>query len=228
MTPQHLALLPDGNRRWAKKHGLKRSDGHQKGLVEVLPQMVSYSFKQSIHTVTIQPFSTDNWGRSKQEIDELMKINQQMLAELGKVAARSSARFVHLGRRDRLPKNIIRQMDKLVTDTKRNKKHVLNVAFDYGGVDDILRAIVALLNQADPLAKLNRHGLDKFLDTKGQPYPNPDLIVRTAEKRLSGFMAYQAAYSEIYFSPALWPDFTRSDLLAALDDFSKRNRKFGR
>lgn len=228
----HVAFLPDGNRRWAKKHAVSEYEGHRRGLAVVAPKIIEASLKRGIHTVSLHPFSTENWGRSKAEIVDLMKVNREMLDAIEKLAEKYRARVIHLGRSDRLPKQIVKKLRQLENDTRNHQKHVINIALDYGGIDEILRAIGTLAKDAkgDPkkILKLLEHGLEPWLDTAGQPHPRPDLIVRTTEKRLSGFMAYQAAYSELFFSPLLWPDFTSKALVEALEDFAGRGRRFGK
>lgn len=229
MLPRHIAFLPDGNRRWAKKHGVSRYAGHHRGLAIVLPRVIKASFKRGIHTVTVQPFSTENWSRPRAEISELMEIYSLMLDSLSTIASEHKARVVHLGKRDKLPIQLLAKLDSLSESSRHNQRHVINVALDYSGNDDILRAVKEMLNgDAASAGKLIGNGLNEWLDTKGQLYPNPDLIIRTAEKRLSGFMTYQAAYAELYFSAVLWPDFTTNCLEAALLDFSERIRNYGK
>ncbi|HVO86320.1 MAG TPA: polyprenyl diphosphate synthase [Candidatus Binatia bacterium] len=231
MSLNHIAFLPDGNRRWAKMNNLPVHEGHERGLLIVIPKMVESSFKKGIHTVTIFPFSTENWSRSKEEVGVLMEINSRMLDELSAIAKNNSARIMHLGRRDRLPKFLIKQLSELETASKKSRKHVLNVALDYGGIDEISRAVTSLYEETrgepERFTKLLEKGLNPWLDTAGQPHPTPDFIIRTAERRLSGFMVYQATYSELFFSPLLWPDFTNRALEEALEDFSKRQRTYG-
>jgi undecaprenyl diphosphate synthase len=228
MPPKHIALLPDGNRRWAKKHRASRYEAHRHSLVEVLPEIVEACFELKIHTVTVQPFSTENWQRSKSEIDELMGINIEMIKKFSSISLRQSARIYHLGRQERLPPAVLKKLNAAKVESANYNKHVINLALDYSGVDDILRSVDRLIKEPNALKELKESGLENMLDTRGQKHPNPDFIIRTAEKRLSGFMAYQAAYAEIYFSSKLWPDFTRSDLLEALADFSGRQRRFGK
>lgn len=231
-VPSHLALLPDGNRRWSKKHNLAVSEGHRRGLIDVAPRIVEASIAHGVHTVTLFPFSSQNWSRCRNEVAALLSINAELVHALRSVARRHSARVIHLGRKDRLPATLRESIEATEAETARGRDHVINLAVDYDGLDEIHRATLAMLEDArsNPgrIAPLTVTGLDGWLDTAGQPHPRPDFVIRTAEHRLSGFMAYQAAYAELYFSPLLWPDFDENALSQALADFSARERRFGR
>lgn len=231
-VPFHLALLPDGNRRWSKQHKLSVSEGHRRGLIEVAPRIVEASIVHGVHTVTLFPFSSQNWNRPTAEVAALLSINAEVVRSLGRVARRHGARVIHLGRKDRLPAALRETIEATESEAAPGREHMINLAVDYDGLDEIHRATRAMLEAAryDPgqIARMTARGLDDWLDTAGQPHPRPDFVIRTAERRLSGFMAYQAAYAELYFSPLLWPDFDEKALSQALADFSTRKRRFGR
>lgn len=235
---KHVALILDGNRRWAKAKGLPTLIGHQKGLDAAL-KIARHSRKIGLHTLTYWAFSTENWNRSPVEIKYLMQLFMQTVDQYFKDAMKEQVRVIHLGRKDRLPKDLIAKINKLENTTKNHTKHVFNLALDYGGQDEILRA-VKKINQAsvksEQLAKLvgkyqNKYpyyAFKDFLDTKDQPYPYPDVIIRTSgEQRLSGFMSWQCAYSELYFEKTPLPGLTVKKFEKILGSVEKRERRFG-
>jgi len=213
----HLAVIPDGNRRWAKARNEDKYFGHSYAFNDVLPRLMDGSFDRKVHTFTIWLFSTENWKREKREVDYLMDIYTNHLKSVGEVAQKYGAKVHHMGRTDRIPKNLKKALYDLIDETSENDEHIINIALDYGGLDEIERAA-----QKGGSIKDN-------LDTSGQPYPNPDLIVRTSgEQRLSGFMSYQASYSELLFSNFHFPEFEPEKLDQIADDFANRERRFGK
>lgn len=222
--PHHLAIIPDGNRRWARERGLPTLEGHRKGF-DAFKDISRTARDLGIHTLTIWGFSTENWKRDKKEVDYLMDLFEKIIGDFSGELIEDEVRFVHLGRKDRLPKSLVTKISALEEKTKSFSKHVFNVALDYGGQDEILRASEKL--KAANL-EVTSENLDQFLDTTDQPHPNPDLIIRTSgEMRTSGLMIWQAAYAEFYSEPDHFPDFNKEKLVRALEEYSRRERRFG-
>lgn len=228
--PNHLALICDGNRRWAREHNLPSIEGHRRGMERAV-QLAEFSRKLGIHTLTLWGFSTENWTRSTVEINALMKIFNRVLDDRIEDALQNHVRIVHLGRKDHLPSGLLKKLRQAEEKTRHNTKHVLNIALDYGGEDEAMRAVQKMLENAKSLEeakKMAAQGLEPWLDTADQPYPRPELIIRTSgEQRLSGFMPLQSSYAEYYFTPVNLPDFGEEQLLEALREFSRRDRRFG-
>lgn len=240
--PNHVAIIPDGNRRWAKARGLPSFEGHRRGF-DITPKICRAAREMGIHTLTLWAFSTENWNRSSEEVAYLMKLYEILIDRNLKEAKEDGVRIYHLGRKDRLPPTLLERLARAEEETKSNDRYVLNVALDYGGQDEILRAIkkaveiiIAGKMSAEKLFEETGKYNDKypyylfknFLDTRDQPYPYPDLIIRTSnEKRLSGLYCWQGAYAEIYWEKDHFPDFTPEKLRAALEDYSLRHRRFG-
>jgi undecaprenyl diphosphate synthase len=237
--PKHIAIIPDGNRRWAKDKGLPSFAGHKKGF-DVALKIGRYARNIGIHTLTLWGFSTENWNRSKLEIDYLMNIFVEMISKNLKEAKESETKIYHLGRKDRLPKTLVTKLREAEEETKQYTKHVFNIALDYGGHDEILRAVEKILvrskNESIDLfntigtyqQKYPYYEFKKYLDTRDQPHPYPDLIIRTSgEQRLSGYMSWQSAYAENYFETDHFPDFSPEKLQKAIDWYLGRNRRFG-
>jgi len=221
----HLAIIPDGNRRWARERGLPTLEGHRKGF-NTAHELVKYSRKAGIHTMTLWAFSTENWKRTKEEVGYLMKLYAEMIDKFLTEAKKDEVRIVHLGRKDRLPDYLLKKIERAEIETKDFTKNVLNVALDYGGRDEILRAISKI---KDDRSQITENGFEDLLDTRGQPYPNPDLIIRTSgEMRMSGFMIWQAVYAEFLFLDKHFPDMSTKDVDAALEEFENRQRRFGK
>lgn len=226
-VPNHLAIIPDGDRRWAKLHHLPTIKGHQKGF-DVLLKLARQAREWGIHTVTIWVFSTENWKRSKEEVKYLMKIEEDMLKEYLSEAKKDGVRIIHLGRKDRIPPSFARALTNAEDQTRNNVDHVLNIAIDYGGRDEILRAVKKYQVVSSKYKAATEEGFEKFLDTGGQPYPNPDLLIRTSgEMRTSGLLPWQMTYTEFYFIKKHLPDCTVDDLKAAIVEYSHRQRRFG-
>ncbi len=218
----HLAIIPDGNTRWAKANNRSPFDGYLEGKARFL-ELVKHTRKLGIHTTTFWGLSTENWRhRPKLELDFLVRTFIETVDAWVMEAQEQDVKIIHLGNKTRLPKKMLDKLIQAEQATKDNKTFVTNLALDYGGHDEIMRAIER--RQADPTPGL----LEDYLDTAGQVYPNPDFIIRTSgEIRLSGFMPWQSAYSEFYFEPVLFPDFTPEKLDVALAEFHHRHRRFG-
>lgn len=227
-VPSHIAMILDGNRRWARARGLKPWEGHLYGF-RALERLAEASRQLGVHTFTVWAFSTENWERPQKEIDAIMNIFRRALKEKEKEFHRDRVALVHLGRKDRLPADIRKELTRIETETaKYSGNHIFNIAVDYGGRDEIIRAVQKIVTDKVPAEKIDEKTFEKYLDSYSQPYPNPDLFIRTSgEQRTSGLLPWQMAYTEFYFEEKHLPDFTPDDLRAAVLDFSRRRRRFG-
>jgi len=224
--PVHLGIIMDGNRRWARKHNLPVFQGHLKGY-RVFRKVGDWCLKRGIKILTVYAFSTENWGRSKKEINFLIKLFKRALKENMKNLAEKEVALKVIGRRNNLPKELLRLIEKAEEATRRGKRGILNVALDYGGRQEIIQAIKQIIQKKIPAGRINEKVVSENLYTAGQE--DPDFIIRTSgEKRLSGFLTWQSVYSELYFSPKYWPDFTEGDLDEALAEYARRQRRFGK
>lgn len=225
--PNHIALILDGNRRWARSRGLNTFQGHRAGF-DAGKKLARAARDWGIHTFTVWGFSTENWDRSPEEVSYLMVLFKRFVAEVLKEARKEKIRFIHLGRKDRLPKSLLKVIHEAEEETKNNKNFVLNAALDYGGRDEILRAVKKILKEKVNPEKLDEKLFASYLDTKDQPYPYPDLFIRpSGEQRTSGLLPWQLTYSEYYFEEVHLPDFTPEKLRTAILDYSRRRRRFG-
>lgn len=237
---QHIAIIPDGNRRWAKLNGLPTIEGHRRGF-EMIQKLAKYLRSINVRILTVWAFSTENWNRDKSEIDYLMGIYERWLDIDLKTALKEEIRIIHLGRKDRLNESLRKKLEEAEEKTKHFTKFYLGVALDYGGRDELLRATQQVLSSKFSLHEVGIHDseesgkilsesdFEQFLDTKDFPYPDPDLIIRTSgEMRTSGFMSWQSAYSEYMFPPIHLPDFTVDELKKCIDEYNQRQRRFGR
>lgn len=228
LLPNHIAIIPDGNRRWARTHGLSSFEGHRKGF-EVSLKISKYIRSRGVHTLTFWAFSTENWKRTKEEIGYLMRLYAQMTDRYLKDALKENIKVVHLGRKDRIPNFLLKKIINIEEKTKNNTKNILNIALDYGGRDEVIRAINRMIDERRTNNQLTEMDFENFLDTAAQPYPSPDLIIRTSgEMRTSGLMIWQAAYSELYFLQKHLPDLNEKDIDAAISEFAQRQRRFGK
>ena len=228
IVPNHLAIIPDGNRRWAKAHKKPTFEGHRVGFntaVKIGRKVRSLG----INTLTLWAFSTENWNREAGEVHYLMKLYEVFIEKNLKEAVKEEIRIIHLGRKDRIPKGLLAKINHSEEKTKHFKKYILNIALDYGGRDEVIRAIKKNSNDKFLISNLSEDNFNKFLDTKDQPYPNPDLIIRTSgEQRTSGLMIWQAAYAEYVFFDKHFPDLTEEDIDFAIKEYSRRQRRFGK
>ncbi|MDC0449234.1 polyprenyl diphosphate synthase [bacterium] len=240
--PSHVAIIPDGNRRWAKDKGLPTLVGHKRGF-DTANKDIDYAREIGIHTMTLWAFSTENWNRSKEEVDYLMNLYENNIEKNLEKAKKHKSRIVHLGRKDRIPESLRKLIEKAESETKDFDKHVLNIALDYGGHDEIVRAATkiaedvqkGIITPQDISKEVGKYKnkypyylFKNYLDTGDQTNPYPDLIIRTSgEQRFSGFLSWQLAYSEIYFAQVHMPDFGPKEFQKALDSFSNRERRFG-
>lgn len=226
-VPNHIAVVLDGNRRWARARGLKTLEGHKAGF-EAAKRTARASREFGVHTFTVWGFSTENWDRSPLEIRYLMGLFRRFVKEAAEEAKETDTRIIHLGRKDRLPKDLINLIAKTEDDTKHNKAHVLNVALDYGGRNEITRAVQKIVSEGIPSKKITEDLISSYLDTGNQPYPFPDLFIRpSGEQRTSGLLPWQMVYSEYYWEPEHLPDMDAHKLMVAICDYSRRRRRFG-
>ena len=224
-VPKHIVIIPDGNRRWAKKHGLAPVEGHKKGL-DTAFRIVKASKDLGVKVLTLWSFSTENWSRPRTEVHYLMRIYQIFFKKHVKELIAEGVRFKWLGRRDRVPKTLKTLLEKIEQETAKNKNYILNICLDYGGRDEIVRAVRKIMAKKIKPAQLTESLIDQNLDTAGMP--EPDLLIRTSgEKRISGMMPWQTAYTEFYFSKLFFPDFSLAELKKAINDFALRQRRYG-
>ena len=228
VIPNHIAMILDGNRRWARARGMKPWEGHYNGYlaIEKLARAVR---ALGVHTFTVWAWSTENWDRPQREIDAIMDLFRKALKEKEKEFHIDKVALVHLGRKDRLTKDIQESLVRIEAETAQySKNHIYNLAVDYGGRSEIVRATQKAIESGIKSSELDEKTYEKFLDTYGQPYPNPDLFIRTSgEQRTSGLMPWQMTYAEYYFENSHLPDFTPEKLKATILDFSRRRRRFG-
>ena len=224
--PTHVAIIMDGNGRWAEQRKLPRLAGHQAGtenIRRVIEEFASFGVKH----LTLYAFSTENWERPDEEVRGLMNILEDVIHRETKALHKQGVRLLHLGTSDRLSQGLQDAVGQAVELTKDNRNITLNVAFNYGGRAEILEAVRRIVQQGVPPQEIDEAMFSSYLNTAGMP--DPDLIIRTAgELRLSNFLLWQSAYSEYYCTPALWPDFDQEELRMALVAYSQRQRRFGR
>lgn len=224
--PKHIVLFPDGNRRWARAKGIHTMEGHMQGYRNLLP-FCDWCKEKGVKVITAFGFSTENWNRTKEEVDYLMKLLEKCLVDNIEKYNEDGVRVKVIGQRDRLPESLKKAIDTTEEATKNNQEIYLNLAISYGGKWDILNAVKKIVEDKIPTDKIDETLFDSYLSTAG--LPNPDLIIRAGgEMRMSNFVLWQAAYSELYFSPKLWPDFNEQDLNMALEEFDRRSRRFGK
>jgi len=228
-TPRHLAIIMDGNGRWAQARSLPRIAGHRRG-VEVVRQVVEDCRELGVEYLTLYAFSSENWGRPSDEVSALMGLLSRYLKSELKAMLKNRIRLRVIGEIDRLPAPIKKVLDDILDQTRDNSAMTLTLALSYSGRNELVRACRALAQQAadgrlDP-AVIDEGTIAGTLDTAG--IPDPDLLIRTSgEVRISNFLLWQAAYAEFYFCDCYWPDFDRAMLQAAFDEYRRRQRRFG-
>ncbi len=224
-TPAHVAIIMDGNGRWAEQRGQSRLEGHNAGTANIR-RVVQYAAELGIGYLTRYAFSTENWNRPSLEVEGLMGILGAVIARETETLHQQGVRLNHLGRMDRLSPNLRSAISHALELTRDNSGLVLSVAFDYGGRDELLHAVRRIIADGVPAEDLDEATLSRYLFSTD--LPDPDLIVRTAsEMRLSNFLLWQAAYSEYYVTDVLWPDFGERDMADAIAAFRGRRRRFG-
>lgn len=226
--PNHVAIIMDGNGRWAQKRGLKRTKGHQKG-AEVLKKISEYVYDKEIKVLSVFAFSTENWKRDKEEVDYLMDLFLKAFKDNFDAVKKKGVRVVFSGLKDKLSDKVVKAMEKMSEETKNNNNGVFNICLNYGGQDEIVNASKKIsedvLNGNLSINDINKDSFGKYLFNDLPPI---DLLIRTSgEYRISNFMLWQMAYAELYFTDVLWPDFDEKQMDKAIEVFNKRDRRFG-
>ena len=241
-----MAVIADGNRRWAASRNLSTKEGHEAGY-EAARRLSRFLREIGIHTVTIWAFSTENWRRPPEEISTLMSLYQQWVEQLMPEAIEEEVRVIHLGRKSGLPvgleegempegferglpDSLVRAIEEIEDKTRYFEANVINLGINYGGADEIDRAIKKMhAHSLETGAPIDELDVLNFLDTSGQPHPEPDLVWRTSgEFRSSGFLPVQSSYSELVFTPKYFPQLQEADVVEAVEEYSARARRFGR
>jgi undecaprenyl diphosphate synthase len=225
-VPAHVACVMDGNGRWASQRGLVRTEGHAAG-EEALLDVVNGALEIGIQWLTMYAFSTENWRRPTDEVRYLMGFNESLLMRRRDELNDKGVRIRFSGRRDwRVPRRVLRRMDESIALTERNTRMTLTMAFNYGGRAEIVDAVRALAAEGTPPAKIDEKAIRRHLYFPDMP--DPDLVIRTSgEHRLSNFLLWEIAYSELVFPDVLWPDVRRSHLYEAVLEFQRRTRRYG-
>ncbi len=224
--PQHVAIIMDGNGRWALQRGLPRLAGHKAG-TENLRRVIRSTVEFGVKYLTIYAFSTENWGRPPEEVKGLMYILEDVIDRELNELHKEGVQLRHIGRLERLAPSLQEKVLEAIDVTKNNDRLVVNIAFNYGGRDEIVQAIQRMMKDGVPPEKVTDELVSQYLYTVG--VPDPDLIIRTSgELRVSNFLIWQAAYSEWYITPTFWPDFDKDEYRRALEAFSHRDRRYGK
>lgn len=224
--PNHLVIIPDGSRRWARENGLKAWVGHQKAAsqYENIKEILTTLMQLGTKYLSFWGFSTENWDRDEKEVDVIFQVFRDSIQVWKEDFMKQGIRFRHLGRKDRIPLDVLASINSIEEETKENKNFNFQLCLDYGGRDDLVRAINLMI--ADGVKEVSEAMISGYLDSKD--IPDPDLIIRTSgEQRTSGFMTYQCAYSELYFTSVYFPEFDSDQLKRAILDYSGRTRRFG-
>jgi undecaprenyl diphosphate synthase len=224
--PKHVAIIMDGNGRWAKQRGLPRSEGHRQG-TENLRRLIRAAVELNIEILTIYAFSTENWNRPRREVQLLMRILEMVIDRELEELNQEGVQIRHIGELDGIDERLQRKVKEACETTKHNTRLILNVAFNYGGRDEIVHAVQAIIRKGIPAEAITEELISEHLYTSG--LPDPDLLIRTSgEFRLSNFLIWQGAYAEHYYTPVYWPDFDKEALREALDEYAQRKRRFGK
>jgi undecaprenyl diphosphate synthase len=226
--PYHLAIIMDGNGRWARERGLPRTAGHREGIKRI-KEIVREAKKIGIRILTVFAFSTENWNRPKKEIDFLFSYLNNFLDNYKKELMKEDIKLNIIGRRDRIKKTIIKKIEEVENLTKNNKSFIFNIALDYGGRWDIVEAARKMLLDIKKrkVEKIDEENFKSYLSLGN--LPDPDLLIRTSgEQRISNFLLWNLAYTEFYFPKVWWPDFDKEELRKAIEVYSQRERRFGR
>ena len=228
-VPQHVAIIMDGNRRWAKKKGLPKILGHRQG-IKTVQNIVKYSQSIGVKYLTLYAFSLENWQRSKAEVDSLMAIFREYLEHDVEKLIKNDIRVIFIGRHDKLEENMKEKMKNIEQQSSGNNFHFI-IALSYGSRDEILSSTIKFSRLYDEKKYDNIEKTMELFSSIINPYniPDPDLLIRTGgEQRLSNFLLWQLAYTELFFISKLWPDFDENDLMNAIKDFNKRERRYGK
>lgn len=225
IIPNHVAIIMDGNARWAESKNLDLSDGHIAGYKNIRQVIITMK-KMGVKYVTLYAFSTENWSRPKHEVDSLIELAVSVINDETRELNNNNVKIHHLGRTDRLKPSLIEKINKAIDITKNNTAINLSIAFDYGGRDEIVNAANKIIN------KITNENIDENLFNKGlysSNLPDVDFLIRTGgDYRISNFLLWKIAYSELYFTPILWPDFSEEEIKLAFVEYSKRHRRFGK
>lgn len=227
-VPRHVAIIMDGNGRWAQKRGLKRTKGHQKG-ADVLKEISEYVYDKGIKVLSVFAFSTENWKRDKEEVDYLMDLFLKAFKKNFDSIKKKGVKVVFSGVKNKLSDKVLKAMEKMTLETKDNKNGIFNICLNYGGQDEIVEASKKICNDVKEnkidIGDINSNMFNKYMFNDLPPI---DLMIRTSgEYRISNFMLWQLAYSELYFTDVLWPDFNKEEFDKAIESFSNRDRRFG-
>lgn len=222
----HVAIIMDGNRRWAKARGLKSEEGHDYAAMKVIKPIIERCVEMKIPYVTFWAFSTENWKRDEAEIKALFNIFRRGLRTLAAELIAKGARIKLLGEIDRFPKDIAQKALDMIQKSEKNKTITVTFALNYGGRDEILRAVKKIVEKGYKAKEVTEELFSSMLDTAGTP--DPDMIIRTGgEQRLSGYLPWQAVYAELYFTDTLFPDFSVEEFDRAISEYKRRDRRFG-
>lgn len=227
-VPGHVAIIMDGNGRWAQNRGLKRTKGHQKG-AEALKKISEYVYNKKIKVLSVFAFSTENWKRDKEEVDYLMDLFLKAFKENFDSVKKKGVKVVFSGVKEKLSEKVINAMNDMMEETKNNGNGIFNICLNYGGQDEIVEATKKISedvkNNKLEISNINSNVFNKYLFNDLPPI---DLLIRTSgEYRISNFMLWQMAYAELYFTDVLWPDFDEKEMENAISSFNKRDRRFG-
>ncbi len=224
--PTHIAIIMDGNGRWAKARGLPRIEGHRAG-TESLRRVIRAFVEFGVPYLTIYAFSTENWARPKDEVNGLMMLLESVVVNELEELHQEGVCIRHIGRLEAMPAGLAAKVKRAIEVTKNNTKLYLTIAWNYGGRDEVIHAVQKMLAEGLKPEEVNEQMFGNYLFTAGTP--DPDLIIRTSgELRLSNFLIWQSAYSEWVISPVFWPDFGKEELRQAILDFGKRDRRYGK
>ena len=229
VVPEHVAIILDGNGRWASEHGLPRNMGHRQGCVTV-EQTVEDAARLGIKYLTVYGFSTENWKRPDDEVSALMQLFRYYTKRLLTIAKSNDVRVLMIGERNRFDADIKEGIDRLEEETKDNKRLTFTIAVNYGSRDEITRAVRKIASDCAcgslTAGDIDEKLISSYLDTR--LIPDPDLLIRTSgEQRMSNYLLWQCAYTEMYFTDIYWPDFNREELVKAIRAYNSRNRRFG-
>jgi undecaprenyl diphosphate synthase len=225
--PKHIGIIMDGNRRWASLRGLTPIQGHEAG-VKALVKIVEHCLDLGVKTLTVYTLSTENWRkRAKEEIKGIFNLLIRMAKEKKKEYEQKGVKVAVIGEFQAFPRKVAKAIKEILEIVKEYERLKVNLALNYGGRDEILRAVKKIVSQKIPAGRINEKTFSKFLYTNGEP--DPDLVIRTGgEIRVSNFLLWQMSYSELYFTDVLWPDFTPARLDEAIVEYQKRQRRFGK
>ncbi|NTU46458.1 di-trans,poly-cis-decaprenylcistransferase [Candidatus Roizmanbacteria bacterium] len=225
--PRHIAIIPDGNRRWAREHHLPVSYGHKKGF-DVCTQITEKARELGVSVVTLWGFSTENWSRDEEERATLFSLFESGIEQNLKKALKEKTRIIHLGRKDRFSESLQKKIKQAEDETCHFTSFYSCIGLDYGGHDELTRAMQSIIRSGISSSEITPAIVNAHLDTSELPHPYPDLIIRTGnEYRLSGLLPWQSAYSELVFVNKNFPDFSPADLENCIEEYKKRQRRFG-